>query len=68
MQAINPGETYLIDGKAHKVITAVASMGRTHTGRIALSEPKFILEDIATGERLCIAESVLRARLKEETE
>lgn len=64
---IQPGEVYEIDGIAYKVITAVAEMGGEKAGSIRMSRPVFVLENVATRERVYIGERALQAKFKEES-
>lgn len=59
---INPGETYSIDEKPYKVITAVADMQGVSGDAISLSRLVYILEDVKTGERVQIGERELYAK------
>lgn len=62
---INPGETYEIDDRPYKVITAVAGMQGVSGDAISLSRLTYILEDVETDERVRIGERELLDKFKD---
>jgi hypothetical protein len=56
---LRPGETYDINGVAHKVITATARTLEDDAHGIEITNPLYWLDNLETNERICMSEEEL---------